>query len=630
MLLRTIALSLGVASLLGATAKPTSPRDYFGPDLDSDQRVISMKGILDNIGPHGGKAPGALPGVIIASPSTQDPNYFFTWTRDAGLTMKLIVNELMQLNGEVKTIIDDYVKAQAIVQTVSNPSGALGSGKGLGEPKFYPNLTRFNGDWGRPQRDGPALRAIALITYANYLLKGYGNDEGNEVEQILWPVIQNDLNYVAQYWNDTGFDLWEEVEGSSFFATAVQHRALVEGAALGEKIGARTSPYTSQAPNILCLLQDFWNGKYALSNINVEDEGYNRTGLDASTVLTSLAMFDPRANCDDLTFQPCSPRALANLKAYVDSFRSIYAINQNKSSHEAIATGRYAEDIYYGGHPWYLTTFAVAEQLYYAIQQWNSVGSITITDLDLPFWQSLDGSAKTGTYKPPSSDYYRLTTAVFEYAEGFEDMGTRYIPPDGSLSEQYSRENGTQISARDLTWSYASFVTMDNARGVARFPLSPLPSWNSTEASKMPLVCEGDSVLSLYTPATEAGAPLGAGGCTVIVLFWVNATTYFGENLYLSGSSIDLGEWRVTEAVPGDASSYTEDSPSWMFRVELPADAKMQYQYVRKGSDGLYTKESKKRELIVPRCDNTSGGPRMTLIGDAWDGPDPNRPDQRL
>lgn len=29
----------------------------------------------------------------------------------------------------------------------------------------------------------------------------------------LWPIISNDLNYVAQYWNETTFDLWEETDG---------------------------------------------------------------------------------------------------------------------------------------------------------------------------------------------------------------------------------------------------------------------------------------------------------------------------------------------------------------------------------------------------------------------------------
>lgn len=65
--------------------------------------------------------------------------------------------------------IQNYISSQAYLQTVSNPSGDLGSG-GLGEPKFNVDETAFTGAWGRPQRDGPALRATAMIAYANYLI----------------------------------------------------------------------------------------------------------------------------------------------------------------------------------------------------------------------------------------------------------------------------------------------------------------------------------------------------------------------------------------------------------------------------------------------------------------------------
>jgi hypothetical protein len=53
------------------------------------------------------------------------------------------------------------------------------------------------------------------------------------------------------------FDLWEEINSSSFFTTAVQHRALREGSALAASIGQTTSvgAYNTQADNILCFLQ---------------------------------------------------------------------------------------------------------------------------------------------------------------------------------------------------------------------------------------------------------------------------------------------------------------------------------------------------------------------------------------
>lgn len=60
-----------------------------------------------------------------------------------------------------------------------------------------------------------------MITYADWLID---NGYQSTAKDIVWPVIRNDLNYVAQYWNQTGFDLWEEVNGSSFFTIASQHR----------------------------------------------------------------------------------------------------------------------------------------------------------------------------------------------------------------------------------------------------------------------------------------------------------------------------------------------------------------------------------------------------------------------
>ena len=144
------------------------------------------------------------------------------------------------------------------------------------------------------------------------------------MSSTIWPIISNDLSYVGQYWNQTGFDLWEELEGSSFFTIAVQHRSLVEGQALAERIGATCPSCGSQAAQVLCFLQAFWNGHFMVSNVNARTI---RNGRDANSILASIQTFDPDAACDDVTFQPCSARALSNHKVVTESFRSLYSIN---------------------------------------------------------------------------------------------------------------------------------------------------------------------------------------------------------------------------------------------------------------------------------------------------------------
>lgn len=112
--------------------------------------------------------------------------------------MRTLIDDFLFGNKALQPIIEDYIHSQAVLQTVSNPSGTLlPNGLGLGEPKFLADGSRYNGNWGRPQRDGPALRAIALIQYSNYLISQGKRDR---VRKEIWPIIANDLSYVGQYW----------------------------------------------------------------------------------------------------------------------------------------------------------------------------------------------------------------------------------------------------------------------------------------------------------------------------------------------------------------------------------------------------------------------------------------------
>jgi glucoamylase len=261
----------------------------------------------------------------------------------------MLIDEFIFGNTALQTKIQEYIHAQAVLQTVSNPSGTfLPQGLGLGEPKYLVDGTRFNGAWGRPQRDGPALRAIALMTYSNWLIKNKGSAGSKEAKNIIWPIISNDLSYVGQYWNQTGFDLWEETLGSSFFTIQNQHRALVEGAQLAHDLGV-TCTGCDQAPEVLCFLQSFWNGEYIVSNINVDND---RTGLDGNSILGPISIFDIDAYCDSPTLQPCHSQSLANFKVLMDTFRDLYTINSGIPEGQGVAVGRYAEDVYMGGNPW--------------------------------------------------------------------------------------------------------------------------------------------------------------------------------------------------------------------------------------------------------------------------------------
>ncbi|KAL2862489.1 glycoside hydrolase family 15 protein, partial [Aspergillus lucknowensis] len=485
--------SLVFLAATGAVAIPSFPLHKRQADLDAfieKETPIAKQGVLNNIGADGKLAEGAAAGIVVASPSKENPDYFYTWTRDAGLTMAAIIEQFNAGDASLEALIQSFVDSQASLQAVDNPSGGLSDGSGLGEPKFNVDMSAFTDAWGRPQRDGPALRASALMAYGNALIKDGKKDLA---ASNIWPLVQNDLSYVGQYWNQTGFDLWEEVQGSSFFTTAVQFKALVEGNAFAEAVG-KTCDSCGVAPQILCFLQSYWDGSAVVSNL----PSSGRSGLDANSLIASLNTFDPAAACDDVTFQPCSSRALSNHKAYVDSFRSIYTINDGRGPGKAAAVGRYAEDSYQGGNPWYLTTLAAAEVLYDALYQWDQQGSLSVDEVSLPFFSDLVGSnVTTGEFSKSSGQYKSLTSAVKTYADGFVSVVQEYTPSDGSLAEQYTRDGGEPASATLLTWSFASFLTAVSRRN-GEVPAS----WGSSKANTLPSQCSGETVTGTYVTPT--------------------------------------------------------------------------------------------------------------------------------
>ncbi|KAH0831981.1 glycoside hydrolase family 15 protein [Lanmaoa asiatica] len=545
----------------------------------STESPIAKAGLLANIGPSGSMASGAYPGVVIASPSTSNPDYLYSWVRDASLVFKALIDQYtLGQDTSLASLIDMFVQAEANIQQVTNPSGSVSTG-GLGEPKFYINETTFTGAWGRPQRDGPALRSIAIITYANWLV---AHANSSYVTDTLWPLIQLDLDYVANNWNQSTFDLWEELDSSSFFTSAVQHRALRQGAALATAVGqtSSASQYTTQADNILCFLQSYWTPSPGFMTANT---GGGRSGVDANTVLASIHTFDVSAGCDATTFQPCSDRALSNLKAYVDSFRYIYSINFGIPANAAVATGRYAEDVYQGGNPWYLTTFAVAEQLYDALTVWNKQGSLTVTSTSLGFFQQFNTSLTTGTYSACSSTFTSLTSAIRTFADGFVAVGAQYTPSGGALSEQFSRGDGTPLSAINLTWSYASALTVFAARA------------GQTSASW------GAQGLTVSSSCLTNNAP------TVSVQFNVNASTVLGENIYLTGSVSALTNWGTSNPILLSSANY----PIWSTTVNLPVNNAIQYKYVRI-DNGQVTWESDPNNAF------TTGASGAQTLNDVW------------
>jgi glucoamylase len=71
--------------------------------------------------------------------------------------------------------------------------------------------------------------------------------------------------------------------------------------------------------------------------------------VDSATIHASVRNYDPEAGCDPATLQPCSDRALANLKVVVERFKPLYPIASKISARQGSPIGMFFEDMFMGG-----------------------------------------------------------------------------------------------------------------------------------------------------------------------------------------------------------------------------------------------------------------------------------------
>jgi glucoamylase len=414
---------------------------------------------------HANIAPAeTLPGTVIASPSKVGPNYFYMWVRDAALVMNVVDNRQLLL---------DYVDLELRHQTGPAKSG-------LGEPKFNVDGTAYDGDWGRPQNDGPALRALTTIKLAKQLISEGKTDY---VRQKLYDggmptktLIKTDLEYIAHRWQDANFDLWEETFGRHFYTLLAQKAALNAGGDLADQLGdgAAANFYHTQARAIDQVLGEFWDGNrgYILGTLDVKSGPDHSSGLDVAVILAALHSTKAGDN-----FGVTDDRILSTAYKLQQSFIPVYKMNQIPEFHDlGTAIGRYPEDHYTGyettpltrANPWFLATNAYAELYYRASREFTRAGKITLTPVNLAFFQNLRGLSGTAL---KSGQVLKSGDSLFDLiVSSLVDDGDRFIARsrfhmnNGHMSEQFDKDTGYVTGAFDLTWSYASLITALNAR----------------------------------------------------------------------------------------------------------------------------------------------------------------------
>jgi len=501
------------------TLKPLQPSTINPSQFETwltQEVVIARNKILKNIKFSGNENEwdNNIPlGVLTASPSRQSPNYFYQWTRDSAMTLNALVSDYFDnvetgQKIQIHDILLQYINNSIVLQRLDNLSGKFSlkdKYKGLAEPKFNIDSTPFNENWGRPQNDGPALRIITVLNYLklletnslsveNFTNPNYHYTFNNELD-ILSNLIYYDLQFIVLNYEESSFDLWEEIVDRHFFTTLVQFYALEKAIKKWENFKLMYGIFPNNDNNLLNQLKTTHKVllEYLLSKDNFINpyKGYVvespnllniRSGLDIAVILASIVCHPSKSiiNSDHLVpFDVYDSGILNTLYSLVQSMSIIYPINHPISNlNIGVALGRYPEDIYDGvhtseGNPWFIATTSAAELIFKLIESYRVEEKPIVIDIwKTKFWSLFFHESNKFPWQkdlivtiPYNSIAFNMTLDnLFKYGDSFFEVVRKHMSHEGEMSEQFNKYSGFLQGASDLSWSYSTFLDAIRAR----------------------------------------------------------------------------------------------------------------------------------------------------------------------
>lgn len=393
------------------------------------------------------------PGCVIAAPSFPastpgvDQDYVFNWTRDAAITaIEIAASDQPTKPGAGVQALIDYVTFAKICQDNATPTPAHACFTIEGQSRPWTE-----------QSDGPALQTVAMLQAFPQL------DESTQALAVQ--IIDKHLTFLLSVYQNPTTNLWEEHSGYSFFARAAQlrcFRAISSG-----PVGITVPPGTSEAIAWLeTALQGHWDGTRYLTlladppgvGVPVNPAG---PGYDPNIDIVMAAIYGAIPVTDTKLL---ATAALLRGQWADETSASVYPINvADRALGVGPMMGRYPGDTYdgdmsdnvMGGHPWALCTANFAELYYRLVGEITATGTIPYDELSGPFFAQVGVGANT-----PQPE----VLAALEQAGDAMLKAVIYHSDSLELSEQFDGWTGYEKSVRDLTWSYAAFLSAVRAK----------------------------------------------------------------------------------------------------------------------------------------------------------------------
>jgi glucoamylase len=394
------------------------------------------------------------PGCVIAAPSYPanapgvDQDHVFNWTRDAAITaLELAAAQLpVRPGGGVQPLID-YVTFAKTCQDNATPTLAHACYTIEGRSRPWTE-----------QSDGPALQTLAILQAWDQL------DQATQA--IARGIIGTNVSYLLGAYTEQTTNLWEEHSGYSFFARAVQLKCL--RAISGNTVGIDVPSGTGEAIAWLeSALEGHWDGTRYLSLITEAPGGGSPTdpagpGYDPNIDIVMASVYGAISVTDTRLL---ATAALLRRQWADAASQSVYPVNLGDHDTSGIGPmmGRYPGDSYdgdmsdpvIGGHPWPLCTANFAELYYRLAAEITQAQRLPYDDLSSGFFGQLGIGWDWAPWDAAN---------VLENAGDAMLQAVVYHSDNLELSEQFDGTSGYEKSVRNLTWSYAAYLSAVRAK----------------------------------------------------------------------------------------------------------------------------------------------------------------------
>jgi glucoamylase len=357
-------------------------------------------------------------GVIIASPS-EDPPYKYHWVRDSALVMRTFIDMYQKTKDPLYfQYILNYLENESKLQDLKTLTG-------LGEPKYNINCSAFNGPWGRPQNDGPALRGMMLYKIIELFQYKYDTI----IRNLILPILIKDLEYIMNNYDKVSYDLWEESKGWHFYTRMVQLKFLKD---------------TLKYQKIFGEDIDFEKVKecYEKLSFNLKDHLCDNHIISSFSESGSIIKYHDAANILAFCHIDYDKEILklVPIESINETCEKLIQSFREKYNHDELnLIGRYPGDKYYDGHIWIICSLALG-QIYLELYKGRN-----LVNYDSPMHRSKSN---------PNNNYIEIANGILERV--------LTLDPNLILPEQFNPLTSEYFSAKKLTWNYSELYQLYN------------------------------------------------------------------------------------------------------------------------------------------------------------------------